>query len=180
MGRFNVAGLTSTDAAASRKRHGSNALPPPQGETFLQKLWANFNDPLIRILCVGLVVIVVLALFGYAQWYESVGIAVAVTIATVVSTVADWKNESSFRQLQAQASKTNTRVFRDGILMEIAIDDVVVGDCVLLAAGDVIPADGVVTHGSIDVDQSTLTGEAASMKKVPFSFSTTTTTTTTT
>ncbi|MFP4390367.1 MAG: cation-transporting P-type ATPase, partial [Desulfococcaceae bacterium] len=78
---FSFRGLTSEAVAESRRRHGDNKLTPQETETFWDKLIDNFRDPMIFILVVALGVVVALALFGFAEWYEGVGIAVAVALA---------------------------------------------------------------------------------------------------
>ena len=90
---------------------------------------------------------------GYADWIEGLGIAVAVFLATFVSTWSEYKNESSFRNLQEQASKIENTVFRDGKPKKILASDIVVGDFVLLQAGDKIPSDGKLVRGELQVNQ---------------------------
>ncbi|KNC47755.1 uncharacterized protein AMSG_03982 [Thecamonas trahens ATCC 50062] len=160
-------GLHPADVADSRARFGSNALPPPATETFMDKLKDNFDDPLIRILCLALLVTMGLAVLGYADFVEGVGIAAAVFVATFVATYSEYRNEASFQALQAQASRITVSAFRAGAgLAVIPIDDVVVGDYVLLQAGDAAPADGVLVSGSLHVSQQSLTGEPGTMHKV--------------
>ncbi len=93
------------------------------------------------------------------------GIAVAVVIATSVATISEYKNETSFRKLQEEASRIKISVFRNGHISEVYINDIVVGDYVLLQPGDKVPADGVVNEGEIEVDQSVLTGESEPANK---------------
>ena len=104
---------------------------------------------------------------GKAEWYESVGIAMAVLLATLVSTFSEYKNESAFQKLQGEASLIKCKVYRNGVVVEIPINDITMGDCVLLQTGDKIPADGVIIDGSIQVDQSILNGEAKEERKEP-------------
>jgi magnesium-transporting ATPase (P-type) len=112
MGRYHFEGLTDQEVNSSRARFGTNGLPPPEVETFWEKLVDNFKDPLIKILCVALGVTWILALFGYTSWLEGIGIAVAVFIATFVSTYSEHKNEESFQRLQQEASRNHSNVFR--------------------------------------------------------------------
>ncbi len=159
-------GLTSDQAAKSRAEHGSNALTQAPGESFWSKLKDNFGDPMIKILCVALIINIVFVFLGQTEWYESVGIAAAVIIATLVSTYSEYKNEGAFQKLQEEASRITCKVYRDGDIKELPIDEIVVGDCVLLQSGDKVPADGFVFDGSLNVDQSVLNGEAKEAKKV--------------
>lgn len=158
-------GLTDAQVEESRLAHGSNALTERATEGFWSKLWGNFGDPMIKILCVALLINVVFAILGKVEWYESVGIAAAVLIATLVSTFSEYKNENAFQKLQEEASQIKCKVYRNGEIVEIPINDIVVGDCLLLQPGDRIPADGILVEGSIQVDQSVLNGEAKEAPK---------------
>eukprot|EP01125_Pyxidicula_operculata_P013893 TRINITY_DN4607_c0_g1_i1.p1 TRINITY_DN4607_c0_g1~~TRINITY_DN4607_c0_g1_i1.p1 ORF type:complete len:947 (-),score=285.47 TRINITY_DN4607_c0_g1_i1:192-3032(-) len=165
-GKYNYTGLTDSEVQQSRKEYGKNELPPPKIETFWEKLMENFEDPLIKILCVALVITVILSFLGYAEWFEGVGIAVAVFLATFVATFSEYKNEESFQRLQEQASRAKNTVIRNGQVASILVTDVVRGDYVILQAGDKVPADGRLIHGSLGSNQSSLTGEPEPVKKV--------------
>lgn len=153
-------GLTDEQVVQSRQEHGTNAMTEQKGESFFQKLLGNFKDPMIIILCVALLINVVFAILGHGEWYETVGIAAAVFLATLVSTFSEHKNENAFRKLQEEASQIKCKVYRNGEIVEISIDDIVVGDCIMLQSGDKVPADGRIIDGSLQVDQSVLNGEA--------------------
>jgi calcium-translocating P-type ATPase len=158
-------GMTDAQVEASRTQWGSNALTPQASETFLDKLLGNFKDPTIIVLMVALVMISALAAFGHAEWYEGVGIAVAVLIAVGVATGSEYKNEGAFQRLLSDASRIQVKVFRNGIAAHLPIDSLVVGDIVLLQPGDKIPADGVVLNGTLVVDQASMTGESEPVDK---------------
>ena len=159
-------GLSDKQVLESKQKFGDNRLSERKTETFWDKLKGNFGDPMIKILCVALAINVVFAIMGKAEWYESAGIALAVILATFVSTFSEYKNENAFQKLQEEASKIVCKVYRNGDIVEIKIDDIVVGDCILLQSGDKIPADGVLIEGSLRVDQSVLNGESKEAKKV--------------
>lgn len=163
--KYEFKGLTEQKIKQSRKEHGSNVITPQDVESFWDKLWDNFKDPMIVILVVALAIITILAVMGYAKWYEGVGIAAAVAVATFVATISEYKNEQTFQKLQEEASKIMVNVFRNGGVKIIGIDDVVVGDQILLNPGDKIPADGKILQGKIKVNQATFTGEAESVTK---------------
>lgn len=164
---MNFKGLTDEEVELSRQKHGSNRLTEIKGETFWKKLLNNFKDPMIEILMVALIINIVIACFGKCEWYEPVGIGVAVLLATLVSTFSEYRNENIFNKLQEKASKILCKVYRDGLIKEVSIDDLVVGDYVLLQLGDKVPADGVMVKGEIAVDQSALNGESAEVTKTP-------------
>jgi Ca2+-transporting ATPase len=158
-------GLSKDEVDASREMHGFNGLTEHSSVTFLDKLLENAKDPVILILIVALVVVIFLSLMGYTEWYEGVGIAVAVALATLVSTFSEFKNEQTFQKLQEEASKIFLNVFRSGELRLIPIDQIVVGDFVFLQPGDKVPADGSVFYGSMKINQAMLNGEAEPVTK---------------
>ncbi len=164
---FQFEGLTSAQVEASREAHGSNQITPQEAESFLDKLMGNFKDPMIIILLVALGIVTVLAVLGHAEWYEGVAIAAAVALATLVSTASEFKNEQTFQKLQEEASRIFIHVFRDGGLTQVAIDNIVKGDVVLLQPGDKVPADGVMLQGRVRVNQAALTGEPEAVTKLP-------------
>ncbi len=153
-------GLSKDQVERSKREHGSNSLTEIEIETFWDKLKGNFEDPVIRILIVALMIDVVFFFLGHVEWFEPLGIAIAVVIATLVGTFSEYSNEQSFQKLQAEASQIKCKVYRDGSLREIGIDDIVVGDLILVQTGDKIPVDGTLIEGQIGVDQSTLNGES--------------------
>ncbi len=162
-------GLTTKQAEESRLKYGSNKLTELKGESFWKKLLSNFGDPMIKILCVALIINTVFAILGQSKWYEPIGIAVAVMIATMVSTFSEYKNENAFQKLQEESSKIKCKIYRDGMICELSIDEIVVGDAIVLQTGDKVPADGLIMSGFLKIDQSVLNGEAkeASKKSIP-------------
>lgn len=160
-------GLSSEQVRESLRRHGNNALPTPPQETFWQKLLGNFEDPIIRILLVALLANVVFAYLGHGDWIETAGIFLAILLATFVSTWSEFSNENAFQKLQEEASRIRCKVWRDGEPVEIAIDDIVAGEAIILEAGDKVPADGVLLEGELKLDQSALNGESEEARKLP-------------
>ncbi|MCL1846070.1 MAG: calcium-translocating P-type ATPase, PMCA-type [Defluviitaleaceae bacterium] len=164
MGNFN--GLTTREAADSARHHGTNGLTKKPRAGFLKKYLASFGDPIIRILLLALGVNLIL-MFRDANWYESAGIAAAVLLATLISTLSEHGSEAAFEKLQEEAANIKCRVRRNGRVLELPVDELVVGDIVCIGAGERIPADGVIVQGEIDVDQSALNGETKEARKVP-------------
>lgn len=159
-------GLTDAEVLESRKQHGTNQLPQVETETFWQKFFGNLlGDPVVRILIVALVINTLFVFLGYAEWVEPVGIAIAVLVATLFATLSEHSNEGAFQKLQEDASKITVKVYRNGHICEIMIDDIVAGDEVLLQTGDMIPADGYLIDGQVDVDQASLNGESKEAHK---------------
>ena len=167
-------GLSDEQVLKSRKENGSNRLSEIKGDTFMKKLLANFLDPMIKILIVALAINVVILILSKAniveadvEWYEPLGIALAVILATFVSTLSEYRNENAFQKLQDEASKIICKVYRNGEnIVEIPIDDIVKDDLILLQFGDKIPADGIIIDGNIKVDQSVLNGESKEATKI--------------
>ena len=157
--------LSSSKVEEQKNKYGSNRLTEKKQDGFWKKYFEAFNDPIIKILLVALVINLIFVFTGNAEWYEAVGIFVAVLLATFVSTLSEYSNEKAFAKLQAEADKIKCKVIRDGKVQEISIDDVVVGDYILLQAGDKVPADGVMVNGEIKVDQSALNGESEEATK---------------
>ncbi|SHK63315.1 calcium-translocating P-type ATPase, PMCA-type [Tepidibacter formicigenes] len=160
-----IKGLDEQAVEESRKQYGSNKLTEQEVEGFWDKLKENFEDPIIKILILALVMNVIFFFLGKTEWYESLGIAFAVFIATFVATWSEHSNEVSFQKLQEDASKIKCKVYRNSKIDEILIDDIVVGDFVLLQSGDKIPADGILIEGTLQVDQSVLNGESKEAEK---------------
>ncbi|WDV45602.1 calcium-translocating P-type ATPase, PMCA-type [Clostridiaceae bacterium M8S5] len=158
-------GLSSSQVEESKNKFGTNTLSEIETETFWDKLKGNFEDPIIKILVVALVIDVIFYFLGQVEWFEPLGIAIAVLIATLVGTYSEFSNEQSFQKLQEEASRIKCKVYRDGNVSEIPINDIVKGDYILVQTGDKIPVDGVLVDGHISVDQSVLNGESKEAQK---------------
>ena len=159
-------GLSSTEVAASTKQHGKNILPQPPRQGFAQKLLENLQDPMIRILLVALLINVVFVYSGHGDWVETAGIFVAILLAVLVSTWSEYSNENAFQRLQEEASRSKCKEWRDGAPMSILVENVVVGDAVIVEAGDKLPADGYLVSGELKVDQAALNGESEPALKI--------------
>lgn len=159
-------GLSAEQVADSRSSSGSNSLTEKKRHGFFHRLLESFSDPIIKILLLALAANLILML-RRSSWYEAVGIAAAVFISTFVSTISEYGSELAFRKLKEEAAKTKCQVRRGGRITELPISDIVVGDVVLLSAGDAIPADGVMLEGELGVDQSALNGESRETIKHP-------------
>ena len=163
--RFSYPGLSDNAVSESRNIYGANVITTQEAEGFFDKLRTNLKDPIIVILIVALAVTVFLAAIGFAPWYEGLGIAFAVVMATLIATWSEYSNENEFQRLLEEASKVKVKVFRNSTLIEILIDDLVVNDLILLQPGDTVPADGYLLTGEIELNESALTGESETVKK---------------
>lgn len=161
-------GLSSKQVEESRKQHGSNELTQIPADPLWKKILEGFKDPMIMILLVALVVQIGLFLLGQAEWFEPVGILIAIVIANGVASISENKQENKASALkEEEEAKEIAKVIRDGKLLEIHVSEVVVGDLVYLQAGDKISADGVVVEGALKVDQAALNGETEEATKIP-------------
>jgi plasma-membrane calcium-translocating P-type ATPase len=161
-------GLTAKEVEKSRKKHGSNSLTQIPPDPLWKKILEGFKDPMIMILLVALAVQVVLFFMDQAEWYEPVGILIAIIIANGVASISESKQEGQASALKAEEeAKERAKVIRDGKLEEIHVSEVVVGDIVFLQAGDKIPADGEIVDGELKVDQASLNGETEEADKIP-------------
>lgn len=159
-------GLTAKQVEESRKQHGTNTLTQIPPDPLWKKILEGFKDPMIMILLVALAVQVVLFFLGQAEWFEPVGILIAIMIANGVSAVSENKQEGKATALkEEEEAKEMAKVIREGILTEVHVSEIVVGDIVYLQAGDKIPADGVVIDGEVKVDQAALNGETEEAEK---------------
>lgn len=161
-------GLSAQAVEESRRKFGANTLTQIPPEPLWKKILKGFKDPMIMILLVALVVQVVLFFLDQAEWFEPVGILIAILIANGVSAVSENSQENKASALKAEEEARETaKVIREGKLSEIHVSEVVVGDIVFLQAGDKIPADGEVVEGEIQVDQAALNGETEEAVKKP-------------
>lgn len=160
-------GLTEAEVAESRKKYGSNQIKEQEPETFWQQFMEGFQDPMIRILCVIAVIMIVMFFTGNSDWYEPVGTIIAVLLVNFVSAKTGVANDDAYRKLKESQKKDTAKVVRDGIVKIVEVDDLVVGDVVILQSGDKVLADGVLVDGNISVDNSALNGEAEECKKRP-------------
>ena len=161
--KFN--GLTDKEVEDSRSKFGSNEIPDSEPTTFWEEFKETFGDPMIKILLAIAVLMIVMFFFGYAEIYEPLGTIVAVLIVAFVSAKTGVASDTKYRELKDSTKKDQCKVHRNGVVAVIDVDDIVVGDKVLLQSGDKIPADGILVSGDLRVDNSALNGEAEECKK---------------
>ena len=159
-------GLTDEQVKQSREQHGRNVLTPPQ-RTSLWKLYLDkYRDPIIQILLVAAFISLILA-FIEKNYMETIGIFVAVFLATTVGFYFERDAAKKFNLLTALCEEQPVKVRRNGKVMEIPRHDVVVGDVVLVEVGDEVPADGeLIVCNDLQINESTLTGEPVTEKSL--------------
>lgn len=158
-------GLTDDEVLKSREQEGSNVIPDSEPTTFWDEFKETFSDPMIRILLAIVVIMLVMFFLGHAEIYEPIGTIIAVLIVAFVTAKTAVASDTKYRELKDSTKKDTCKVYRNGIISVIEVDDVVVGDKIILQAGDKIPADGILVDGDLRVDNSVLNGEAEECKK---------------
>ncbi len=155
---MNTNGLSKEEVLISRKKYGTNTLTSKKKKSFLRQFIETLGEPLIKILLIALAIKTVF-LFQDFDWFETLGILIAIFLSSFISTISEYGSEKAFERLQEESSRIRCKVKREGKLLEIPIDEVVVGDIIRLETGDKIPADGIIIEGEISVDESSLNGE---------------------
>ena len=147
---MDIRGLSSQKVTENRDLYGTNELTQIPPEPLWKKILEGFKDPMIMILMLAMVVQIVLFFLGQAEWFEPVGILIAILIANGVSSISENKQQNKASALKAEeVSKEMTKVIRDGQMAEIHVGEVVVGDIIYLQAGDKIPADGKIGRAHV-------------------------------
>lgn len=159
-------GLSNEEVELNRKKYGTNSITNVKQKGFFKLLLESLGDPIIKILLIALAIKVVF-LFQDSNYFETLGILIAIFLASFISTISEYGSEAAFRRLQEESSKISVKVLRNGKVMEIPIEEVVKNDVVVLQSGDRIPADGYLLKGELRVDESSLNGEAKEAKKYP-------------
>jgi len=166
-------GLTNEQVDESTKKHGTNVIIEAEPETFFQKFINGFKDPMIILLLAIACIMITLYVLsvtnvipkGTTEIYEPAGIIIAILLVTVISAKTEMASDTEYRKLKNSTKKDAVKVYRNGTIVELTIDDLVVGDLVILQSGDKIPADGLLIDGELKVDNSALNGETEECPK---------------
>lgn len=159
-------GLSNEEVTVNRKKYGANTISSKKKDSFLKLFLESLGDPIIKILLIALAIKVVF-LFRSTDYYETIGIVVAILLASLISSISEYGSEKAFERLQEESSKISCKVKRNGVISIVLLDEIVVGDIVLLESGDKVPADGLLIKGELKVDESSMTGESKDVKKDP-------------
>ena len=152
-------GLTDEEVVKSRNKYGSNEIKKTNNNSFFKLLLESLGDPMIKILLIVLGIKVVF-LFAEFDWFETLGILIAIFIASLISTISEYGSNKAFQKLLENNNQKMVKVKRNGKLCLISINDIVVSDIVYLSNGDYVPADGEIIDGSILIDESSINGES--------------------
>lgn len=157
-------GLNEKQISESRKKNGSNHITSKKQNGFIKLLIESLGDPIIKILLIALGIKTIFLIKDF-DWFETVGIVIAIFVASFISSISEYGSEKAFTKLQEESAKLKCKVRRNGKIAEIPVDEVVVGDIILLESGDKVPADGVLIQGNVVVDESSFNGETAGVEK---------------
>ncbi|NLV27595.1 MAG: calcium-translocating P-type ATPase, PMCA-type [Methanomicrobiales archaeon] len=153
-------GLNSEQIKRMEELYGKNELTPPPRLPLWKQYLKQFEDPIIRILLVAVIISALVAIIEGSGLLDTVGIVLAVILATSISFLTEFKSNRDFDALNAMRDDAGVRVIRDGHATTIQIRNVVVGDVVILEAGDAVPADGIlIDETGFETDESAFTGE---------------------
>ena len=165
-----IKGLTASEVALSREKHGDNSLVKEKTKGFIRKFLENLSDPIIKVLLFAVFIEIAFTL-GHCNWWETGGIIAAVIIATTVSTVSEYGSEKAFLKMQEENDAVSVSVIRNGDNIKLPINEIVVGDIIYVKAGEAVAADGEIIYGKISVNQSALNGEGREVLKFPGAYS---------
>ncbi|KAF5090754.1 Calcium-transporting ATPase 1 [anaerobic digester metagenome] len=166
LAQYGKDGLSSESVLESRTKYGKNELTPPKRIPVWKQYLEKYQDPIIRILLVAVVLSAVVALLEGNSLIDTIGIALAVILATTIAFLTEYRSNREFDALNAMREDTAVKVIRNNSPSTIPMRDVVVGDAILLEAGDMVPADGYLLVASdIETDESAFTGESEPVKK---------------
>uniref|UniRef100_A0A0B7B0W2 Calcium-transporting ATPase n=1 Tax=Arion vulgaris TaxID=1028688 RepID=A0A0B7B0W2_9EUPU len=186
-----TSGLDESDLEHRRKIFGSNVIPPKPPKSFLRLVWEALQDVTLIILIVAAIISLGLSFYkppkesdafireedtyedemgNYeeaAGWIDGLAILVAVVVVVLVTAFNDWSKEKQFRGLQSRIEHEHKfATIRKGVVEQIPVGDLVVGDICQVKYGDLLPADGVLIQcNDLKVDESSLTGESDHVKK---------------
>jgi Ca2+-transporting ATPase len=160
-------GLDSKAVQTMRDRYGKNKLTPPPRTPAWRQFLRKFDDPIIHILLVAIFFSAVVAIFEGNGFIDTIGIILAVLLATSISFYTEYRSNREFDALNILREDTKIKVIRDGYAVTVPLRDIVVGDLVLLESGDAVPADGyLITTSCLEIDESTFSGESEPLSKV--------------
>jgi Ca2+-transporting ATPase len=166
-----LSGLTTAQAQKSRETHGPNVLTREKPESLLKRIWKAATEPMIIMLIMaGLIALVVNiirgATGGEVDYLECLGVFAAIFLSVIITVVMEGKSAKAFEALSKISDNLQIKAIRDGNTVMLSQREIVVGDILLLATGDKIPADGrLLESAGLAADESALTGESIPAKK---------------
>ena len=159
-------GLKTPQVAEFRQKFGVNAMTPPVREPLWKQYLEKFNDPIIKILLLAVTISLAVSVIQGSGFLDTIGIIIAILLSTGISFFNEYRSSKEFDVLNAHRDDMAIKVMRDGHAVSVPSRDIVVGDLILLEAGDAIPADGWIrSSDEIFADESAFTGECEPVRK---------------
>ena len=158
-------GLTSNEVVINRKKYGSNTYTKLKRKSFFKLVLESTSDPIIKILLIVLLVKIIF-LFRDFDWFETIGILIAIISSSVISAISEYGSDSAFENLEAQTNDIKVKAIRDNKVVVIDSIEIVKDDVIILSTGDKIVADGKIIEGSILVNEAAINGETKEKRKV--------------
>jgi Ca2+-transporting ATPase len=159
-------GLTSSQVPWIREQSGANVMTPPVREPIWRQYLTHYDNPIIKILIIAVIISAAVAIIQGTGFLDTVGIIIAVLLATTLSFVNEYRSSREFEVLNAHRDDVGVKVVRDGHPSSVPSRDIVVGDLILIEAGDGIPADGwIILSDNLYTDESAFTGESEPVRK---------------
>jgi len=165
-GQYSKEGLSSESVLESRKTYGQNEMTPPKRIPVWKQYLDKYQDPIIRILLIAVTLSAIVAIIEGNSLIDTLGIALAVILSTSIAFITEFRSNREFDALNAMRDDTVVKVVRNKNPTIVPMREIVVGDMILLEAGDMVPADGFLIQASdIEADESVFTGESESVRK---------------
>ena len=159
-------GLQSSDIPVYRERFGANVITPPVREPLWKQYLKKYDDPIIKILIIAVIISLIVSIIQGISIYDTIGIIIAILLATGISFFNEYRSSKEFDILNAHRDDVGVKVIRDGHPAMVPSRDIVVGDLIILEAGDAVPADGwLITSDAFFSDESAFTGESEPVVK---------------
>jgi Ca2+-transporting ATPase len=161
-------GLSTSQIDELRKQYGSNTMTPPVRDPLWKQYLKKYNNPIIKILLIAVAISMVVFLIKGEGLLDTIGILIAVLLATGIAFFNEYRSSKEFAILNARRDDIAVKVIRDGHPTTVPSRDIVVGDLLLVEAGDAIPADSwVISADDLYSDESAFTGETEPVNKAP-------------
>ena len=157
-------GLNDKEVLENRKLYGSNIIRNNKHNSFFSLLLESLGDPIIKILLIALAIKIII-MFKNFDWYETIGIIIAIFLASFISSISEYGSNKTFERLQNEFNEYDSLVYRNNKLITIKSSNIVVGDYLKIKSGQRIAADGIIIEGNLVIDESFMSGETKEIYK---------------
>jgi len=159
-----ILGLNDKEVLENRKLYGSNIIRNNKHNSFFSLLLESLGDPIIKILLIALAIKIII-MFKNFDWYETIGIIIAIFLASFISSISEYGSNKTFERLQNEFNEYDSLVYRNNKLITIKSSNIVVGDYLKIKSGQRIAADGIIIEGNLVIDESFMSGETKEIYK---------------